>query len=375
MENSGLIKYNSGLLKTVSNSISVTNKLLANIPPQLIPYRKGDKWGYCTSDKNLVIACNYQRTNLFANGLSNVKVNNKWGFINTKAEVVIPCVYEEVNPFWDDHYNQSVVTLNKKKGTINKFGEIAIPIEYDEISFYGEGPFAAKKKDRWGYINVNGDFVINFIFRDASSFSEGISFVVFENWKTGFIDKKGKLVVDLNETKTGRFFAEGLLSFLNVTNDEYNGKWGFYDRNKNIVIKPIYDEVKVFGEGLAGVKIKNKWGFIDRNGSMVVKPTYNYVGDFNENLCDVNLNNKHGFINSKGEIGIGLKYDNVFHFFDGYALVILNDKSAIIDRNGKTIFPFEFTLLFYPFNLGVFEVYDKSVLGYVNFDGIRYWED
>lgn len=37
MENNELIKYHGGLIKRVSNAISVTNKLLVLAEPQLIP--------------------------------------------------------------------------------------------------------------------------------------------------------------------------------------------------------------------------------------------------------------------------------------------------------------------------------------------------
>jgi len=57
VENNEIIKYEGGLIKHVSNAISITNKLLVLTEPQLIPYRKGDKWGFCTPDKKVVIDC------------------------------------------------------------------------------------------------------------------------------------------------------------------------------------------------------------------------------------------------------------------------------------------------------------------------------
>ena len=55
MEETKLIKYERGLVQRVGDAISVTNKLLALAEPQLIPYRKKDKWGFCTPDKKIVI--------------------------------------------------------------------------------------------------------------------------------------------------------------------------------------------------------------------------------------------------------------------------------------------------------------------------------
>ena len=57
MENNQLIKQENGVIQKVGNAISITNKLLALVEPQLIPYRKGNKWGFCTLDKKIVIDC------------------------------------------------------------------------------------------------------------------------------------------------------------------------------------------------------------------------------------------------------------------------------------------------------------------------------
>ena len=55
----------------------------------LIPYRKGDKWGFCDRNKNMVIPAVYDDTYLFSGGLAEVKVNNKYGFIDTLSLIHI----------------------------------------------------------------------------------------------------------------------------------------------------------------------------------------------------------------------------------------------------------------------------------------------
>lgn len=48
--------------------------------------------------------------------------------------------------------------------------------------------------------------------------------------------------------------CEGLKGF------ETNGKWGFKDSTGMVIIKPRFDAVLWFSEGLCPVKIKDKWG-------------------------------------------------------------------------------------------------------------------
>jgi hypothetical protein len=51
----------------------------------LIPYRKGDKWGYCDRNKKIVIPIQYDGAMPFNEGLARVKVKGKWGYIDTKG--------------------------------------------------------------------------------------------------------------------------------------------------------------------------------------------------------------------------------------------------------------------------------------------------
>ena len=62
MPTTALVKTAQSLaLARVSNQLDLTDKLLAKPEePFLIPYRKGDKWGFCDLNKNIVIDCVYE---------------------------------------------------------------------------------------------------------------------------------------------------------------------------------------------------------------------------------------------------------------------------------------------------------------------------
>jgi len=46
-------------------------------------------------------------------------------------------------------------------------------------------------------------------------------------------------------------------------------KWGYIDKEGNMVIPPVYDEAHIFSGGLAPVKFNSKWGYIDTKGDIV----------------------------------------------------------------------------------------------------------
>ncbi len=65
----------------------------------LVPYRSGDKWGYATPDKKVVITPKYNDANWFSEGYASVKIGNKYGYINKTGKLVIPARYTVAKSF------------------------------------------------------------------------------------------------------------------------------------------------------------------------------------------------------------------------------------------------------------------------------------
>lgn len=71
-----------------------------NVDPnqQFIPFRKGDKWGYCDKNKKMLIDAKYDWVTHFSDGLAVVWLNNKSGFIDKTGKVVIPSFFIHILP-------------------------------------------------------------------------------------------------------------------------------------------------------------------------------------------------------------------------------------------------------------------------------------
>lgn len=75
-------------------------------------------------------------------------------------------------------------------------------------------------------------------------------------------------------------FSEGLAAVLVPVTGQRDGRWGFIDTRGNMVIKPGYDQVRPFRNGLAAAQRKGKWGYIDASGHWAIEPLYDQASNF-----------------------------------------------------------------------------------------------
>jgi hypothetical protein len=102
-----------------------------------------------------------------------------------------------------------------------------------------------------------------------------------------------------------------------------------------------------------------------------------YFQWFSEGLAVAEKNNNLGFINQKGEEVIPFIYRDAGFFSEGLANVVScnSDDSGYIDKKGNVIIPFIYSST-RPFSNGIAQVFDwNEKTGYINKQGVEYWED
>jgi serine/threonine protein kinase len=355
----------------------------SNSNQTLIPFRKGDKWGFSDVNKKIIIEPKYDFAQPFSEGLAAVKLNDKFGYIDKTGKEVIPLKYDGVSPFkeglaivfiesssdrkmgfinnlgvelvpliysfdliaveefyFSDNTEELInVKLNAKYGFIDKAGREIVPFKYDWASGFSEGLAKVGSNNKFGFIDKTGNEVIPLKYDSALSFSGGFARIEL-NGKVGFINKNGEMVIPLNyEKKSGDdiSFSEGLASVFQ------NGKCGFINEKGSTVIPFKYETCYAFSEGLAAVELNEKFGFINIRDEMVITPKYELAGSFSKGLARVKLNDKIGFINKDGKLAIPVKYDwggfltladDFSDKMSGLTMMKLNGKEFYIDKNG-----------------------------------------
>jgi hypothetical protein len=184
---------------------------------------------------------------------------------------------------------------------------------------------------------------------------------LFSGNQFGFINLSGQIVIKPQFEYVSDFY-EGIA----IARTKEN-KYGFINRKGEWIVPPVYDGVREFNEGLAAVYLSDKgWGFIDLAGNVIVKPIYNEVRNYCNGMAAVCVLGKQdsdpcyywGFIDKAGGVAVRPQYIGVNDISkDGTAVVRKIPENnlditiaAVIDKYGNIIIPFNFSMISDPWN-------------------------
>ncbi len=230
-------------------------------------FRQADKVGLINNKFEIVLAPKYDVIRAFYKGYAKVGINDKWGIIDPTGKEVVEAVYDEVG----DYYNNTTwAKKGKNLGLVHNGQFIAIE-GVTKFGFFGQDLIPAQKDGKFGYVNLEGQWILKPRFDKAKEFSKNMAPVCI-NDKWGYINLIGSCVVQLVYSNAEPFSTSGLAAV-------QKGGWGFIDETGSLVIPADYEisvafgsyfrEEKGFIDGLARVKRSGKWGFIKPDGQVL----------------------------------------------------------------------------------------------------------
>ncbi|MGD9560770.1 MAG: WG repeat-containing protein [Pyrinomonadaceae bacterium] len=287
---------------------------------RLVPFEENGQWGYLDQSGAIILEpqfslANHGYSNNFSNGLAVVCQNSKCGYIDESGKYVIKPIFD-----WAGHFYEGLAIA--RVGSASFLGwQYKAPITV-MIDTKGEIVF--------GEPNI----------RPSDNFSDGLAEAEV-NGVTAFINTDGVASFSVQEKGVGKF-SEGLAVF--GTRDLY--RFGYIDKNGEVVIQQQFKQAGEFSEGLATVMFENgKYGYIDRSGNTVVGPEFDVAGTFHEGRAVVRIGSKEGYIDITGKMVIPLLFGSAERFKDGLARVSFDDenppyetkKYGYIDLEGKFV--------------------------------------
>lgn len=233
-----------------------------------------------------------------------IKIKNDEAFNSgLKCNLYINYVYEINNEmYYPLRYVAEALGMGVEWNDSDK--SVCISTETEELFPYWE-----KDTFFYGYMNIDGETVLEPKYTSGTSFCEDLAYVSFEG----------------------------------------SNKYGYINRKGEIVIPCIYDRAKNFVDGVALVCTDYRttndsdWIFIDKTGKQVIDKVYKegYVSSFYDGYS---VYIKDGYpepwlwktcvyIDKTGEPVNDMEFEDATDFHDGYAAVKNNGKWAVIDKD------------------------------------------
>jgi len=287
----------------------------------------------------------------------NTKTKETKYLLDIQSGEIIKEIPEDIKFYSYPEFECGVEVLyNKETGKlalINYKFEFITDYIFDHCNNFCEELAAVEIDNKWGYINLNGDFVIEPQFKRAYNFKSGLAKIQdTETGRYGFIDKLGRTIIGYYDFLGD--FSEGLVYAQNKDKDAF----GFINESGEIELAlkyPVSGSSHQNAEELRNFTLQEfeccsdylveKIGFKMINGDFYDATSLSFT-KFYDGLCQfleyTDEGVKVGFYNKAGKIVVPAEFDFISRFCDGISLYsngnnIFDCKSGVLKKSGEKI--------------------------------------
>jgi hypothetical protein len=202
------------------------------------------------------------------------------------------------------HYN--IAFRDEKLGLLNPNGswDVQPTLHLQWLQPGNQGLFGAKIKDKYGYVNAQGQVVIPPQFEGVKKFSEGMAGVKRDGGGWGYINLKGEELISAQFDEVGDFFR----GFAIV---KKGGKSTIINKDGDSVLKDAYDRICLTDDNYYLTENGGKYGMVNPIGQEITLPIFDDIRREEYDKILVRLQGRYGVINEKGEISLPLYYDRI----------------------------------------------------------------
>ena len=284
----GLFKNNKRIIKSKYQEIALGTNLAI--------VKEYQRYGLYSLDGRELISPRFDEFKLFGKYVTFVDGENEYTYdgIGNKIAGSEFLIISDVS-----NKNYLIVADKNNKMTLIIDG-VSLPERYDNLRYVFEDYFIFEENKKMGIFEVNkgvvipAEFdVINQIYgtniikaikgNDVSLYNRELYLINFAKKFTEEKIKDKSLLFIYNSTDAKYLDFDGHeIENINILDKKYyakkeGSKWGFVDKDQNIVLRPKYDMVTEFNDyGFASVRVGKKWGVIDETLEEVIKPQYEF---------------------------------------------------------------------------------------------------
>lgn len=356
--------------------IAASGQAQSDIRDNLIPYRKGDLWGFCDSTKQMIVPPEY----------NSVKIINTLLLEGKDHMTVYQDIYtvsgkklHTFNQRGDFKNGYAIVAVTGKYGLMDTTGRLVVSPKYAWMRDCREGMVICGNQPEESIVVDSTGREVATVTGSVSAFYNGHAFIDAKE-KHGSIDKKGNIIW----FRSDYMFPSPNIDhgYIRIVSKESHG-YGLVDMNEKVIVPPDHAGVEFSGGGTIKVRIREQYGLYDTSGKLLLPVTYNkispvefdlhlnlpphkrhwrtyfivekdtlrgmidsagtfivpveyrYISPVSEDIFEVSTKNyKHGHFHISGRVVTPLIYREVGPFIDGISWVKENDKIQLVNENG-----------------------------------------
>lgn len=256
------------------------------------------------------------------------------GYIDLDGKEVVPVKYYDIQDYYKDHYlitrgkynEYGLISVGSGNG-ISAFKEVTPPVHSDlNIRNLADGSIAIIVRDiqqRYASLDSNGKIVTDYV-----NWFLPLRFINTDVWIAQNKDAEKYGLVDAFLKPVVPFIYESMYSD-RTNKDQYiiykDKKVGIIHKSGNVVVQPIYQNIRHLDCSMIPVMLNNKWGILDVKGKQVLPFEYDDIGDCSVFEIDLKKDNKW----SRVDIYTGKKktdtevYSDVVAKFDELGKIIV----------------------------------------------------
>ena len=263
--------------------------------------------------------------------------NNKWGVIKDFEIKAVGFDSLTVTAYRSE---ASLIPVQKKEkwGYLNENGETFITPQYNQVTPFEKTLTAVQKGQKWGLIGKNNKPATAFEYDTIMRTNyEDYQYEVKKNGLMGILDAQGKIVLPI-EYKS--ITSIGQKHFIGT---DKAGKQGISNYQNKVIMPYQYDEIKPYKENTFKVKKDNKIGIATLENKLIVSIKYDEIKDSKckDNFFYIVLNGKNGIADATGKEVVAPEYDQT-ECYDYFTVVTKNGKTGVLDSSYAVFVPIEY---------------------------------
>ncbi|HBF21822.1 MAG TPA: hypothetical protein DDW81_17110 [Cryomorphaceae bacterium] len=165
--------------------------------------------------------------------------------------------------------------------------------------------------------------------------------LICQNDRYGYINPQGQIVIEPHFLNAGEFSED-------LAPARINGLFGYINPRGEWAIPPQYEFAEPFREGVAVIYTNGKPFYIDRTGHIIFEHNFISLGPFkNGRAMVITKNNRKGIIQKDGSLLVDTLYDDINPLVNEYYQLFINgdstnegvDATGVVDSTGKFTIP------------------------------------